>query len=225
MKILFALMAILLFTEKTFAVDDEVMNFFNEEQKLNLAIPADTNIESMELVVTENDLFKRNPNDTINKNILFANGSPMVGLAGMTPYEAVREDGLLFDREGDGSTVCTTAHQKLINGELNHKDISDFTCHSVVATAVGVTVSNAVYANLRDQGFSKGLAKAVSYASAAIAGVGAMAAKEKIYDKIYETADIGTGLVPLYEADNGFGIYYIGDLYKRKSLFMVVHFK
>lgn len=225
MKILLVIIASALFFNSAFAADDEVMNFLNDEQKLNLALPAETNVESMQLIVSEKNLFERNSTDTINKNILFEHGSPMVGFAGMTPYEAVREDGLLFDREGDGTTVCTTAHQKLINGELNHKDISDFTCHSVVATAVGVTVSNAIYKSMRDQGFSKGVAKAVSYASAAIVGTGAMAAKEKIYDKIYETADIGTGLVPLYEADNGFGIYYIGDLHDRKSVFMVVHFK
>lgn len=225
MKNILITFALGLFIQTSYAAEDEVMKFFNEQQELNLAIPAGTKIDSMHLIVSDKADFSATSTDTINKNILFSHGSPMVGFAGMTPYDAVRIDNLPFDREGDGTTVCTTAHQKLINGELNHKDFSDFACHSVVATAIGVTVSNAVYKEMRDRGIDKTSAKAVSYLSSFLAGAGAMTIKEKVYDRIYETADIGTGLVPLYESDDGFGLYYIGDLHDRKSIFMVVHFK
>ncbi len=225
MKKILPIILLGLMTQISFASDDEIMNFLNEKQGLNLAIPADHTIESMQVVVADKGDSTVTSTDTINKNIMFSHGSPMVGFAGMTPYDAVRIDNLVYDREGDGTTVCTTAHQKLINGELNHKDLSDFACHSVVATALGVTVSNAVYKEMRDRGIDKTSAKAVSYLSSAVAGVAAMTIKEKVYDRVYETADIGTGLVPLYESDEGFGVYYIGDLYKRKSIFMVVHFQ
>jgi hypothetical protein len=225
MKNLLIVLTLGLISQTSFAVEDEVLKYLNETEQLNLAIPAGSQIESVQIVVADKNLFERDTHDTINNNILFSHGSPMVGFAGMTPYEAVREDGLLYDRDGDGSTVCTKIHQKLINGEINHKDLSDFTCHSVVATAVGATVSNALYSELRDRGMNKGVAKALSYVSFAIAGVGSMVIKEKVYDRNYETADVGTGLVPIYESENGDGLYFIGDLHGRQSVFAVVHFK
>lgn len=225
MKKLIIILTFGLMAQNSFAVEDEVMTFLNEQPELNLVIPSSSTIESMQMVVIDNSNSANVNSDTINNNLLFSHGRPMVGFAGMTPYDAVRIDNLDFDREGDGSTVCSVPHQRLINGELNNKDFSDFACHSVVATAIGVTVSNAVYKEMRERGISKGLAKAVSYASSALSGIGVMTLKEKVYDPVFETADIGTGLVPLYESENGFGIYYIGDLHARKSLFMVVHFQ
>jgi hypothetical protein len=224
MRNIILLFVLALGTQTSFASSgDEVMNFLNEGQELNLSIPAESSIANVQIIVFDKSSPKSK--DTINNNLLDMNGRPTVGFVGMTPYEAVREDNQAYDREGSGSTVCDVPHQKLINGELNRKDVSDFACHSVVASAIGVTVSNAIYKHMRGNGNNQGLSKGVSYLSGALAGIATLSLKEKVYDVVYETADIGTGMVPLYESENGFGLYYIGDLGARKSIYMVVHFQ
>ena len=72
MKYLLLILTLGLITQTSFAAEDEVMKFLNEKQELNLAIPADIKIESMQLVVSDKNYFDNTSTDTINKNILFS---------------------------------------------------------------------------------------------------------------------------------------------------------